>query len=142
MRLPPETDSFRARLCLGLKNIGFPSDNPGALAREFNRRHHGAPITVDATRKWLLGETIPTQAKLRSIAAWLLVSPGWLGFGDGEQGHPDVIKARAAADLALIADLHLLDEKYQCLARQFVRKLLELQNAKAKNGTGPSGPMV
>ncbi|QPI53351.1 hypothetical protein IV454_20060 [Massilia antarctica] len=110
------------------------------MAREFNRRHDGAPITADATRKWLRGETVPTQAKLRSIAAWLLVSPEWLRFGDGEQSHPATHEA--CVDLALIADLHLLDEKYQWLARQFVRKLLELQEARANNGAGPSGPMV
>ncbi|WP_229423487.1 hypothetical protein [Massilia frigida] len=110
------------------------------MAREFNRRHRGASITVDTARKWLRGETVPTQAKLRSIAAWLLVSPEWLGFGDGEQGHPAT--REACVDLALIADLHLLDEKYQLLAREFVSKLLELQDARANNDTGPQAPMV
>lgn len=138
MRPPIEPDSFQARLRLGLDNIGFPSDNPGALAREFNRRHRGAPISVDATRKWLLGEAIPTQAKLRSIAAWLSVSPQWLGFGNAGR---DPRAAHAGEDLALVAELHQLDDKYQRLARQFVHKLVALQDA-AADSTGAVDRML
>jgi len=52
------------------------------LASEFNRVHAGAPITLHAARKWIIGESIPTQEKLKVLAAWLGVSAVWLRYGE------------------------------------------------------------
>ena len=136
MRLSTEPDTFCGRLHQGLAGIGFPADDPGAFAREFNRRHQGAAITADATRKWLLGEAIPTQARLQSIARWLNVSPHWLIYG----GPSPVRRQQAGAsapllphmpDLGVLADLHLLDDAHRRLARQFVATLLAMQVERA-----------
>ena len=63
-----ERESFSQRLQLALKNAHYSPDSPTRLAREFNIRFDGRPITVHAARKWLVGEAIPTQEKLRMIA--------------------------------------------------------------------------
>jgi hypothetical protein len=35
-------------------------------------------------RKWLVGESIPTQAKLLILSRMVGADPNWLRFGDGE----------------------------------------------------------
>ena len=40
----------------------------------------GPPITVHAARKWLVGDAIPTQDKMRALAQWLAVPADWLRF--------------------------------------------------------------
>src|SRR6476661_893077 len=79
-----ERESFSERLQQALKNAHYSPDSPTRLAREFNIRFDGRPITVHAARKWLVGEAIPTQEKLRMIAQWLGVPADWLRFGGGD----------------------------------------------------------
>ncbi len=136
METSTEREHFSARLRQGLENVNFPPDRPSALAREFNRRHDGAGVTVDAARKWLYGEAIPTQAKLQSMAQWLGVSPGWLRFGVGQgarSGGASPVQGGALlprlehVDLAMIADVQRLDPEHRKLAHEFVRTLVRLQ---------------
>jgi hypothetical protein len=54
------------------------------ICRAFNALNAHEPITSHAVRKWLVGESIPTQPKLRTLADWLGVSAAWLRFGDSE----------------------------------------------------------
>lgn len=76
-----ERANFSARLKEMLESThGLPA-SPTVVAREFNFRFVGKPITVHAARKWLVGEAIPTQDKLRALAEWLGVSVDWLRFG-------------------------------------------------------------
>ncbi len=131
-----ERENFSARLRLGLKNANLVCDSPAALARAFNRRAGGSAITVHAARTWLVGEAIPTQARLRSMALWLAVSPEWLRFGDAPLACPPAGRASAArpsrVDLAVLADLQRLDEGQRQLARECVRLLLRMQMARAE----------
>jgi len=60
---------------------------PSYLAREFNLRYHGDPVTAQAVRKWLTGTALPSQDKIRALAHWLDVSAHWLRFGDTEKEH-------------------------------------------------------
>lgn len=62
--------------------------SPTALAREFNLRWRGVPITVNATRKWLNGEAIPTLDKLAVLANLLDVSEDWLRWGNKSVQEP------------------------------------------------------
>lgn len=55
---------------------------PAVLEREFNSRYWGKPMTLHGVRRWLLGETLPSQDKLLVLAEWLAVSPQALLFGD------------------------------------------------------------
>lgn len=118
-----ERKGFSSRLQQCLRDSHHSPDSPTELAREFNLRFNGGPITVHAARKWLVGEAIPTQDKMRTLAQWLQVPIEWLRFG-GEEQTPkvsDPVDALRSADLKLIADLHLLDEHHRQIVREFIR---------------------
>jgi len=76
-----ERNQFSARLISVLESVRGLQPSPTVIAREFNNRFGGKPVTVHAVRKWLVGEAIPTQDKLRALAKWLEVSVEWLRFG-------------------------------------------------------------
>lgn len=77
-----ERAAFSQRLALALGQAGMQPCTSAKLASEFNRVHSGAPVTLHAARKWLIGESIPTQEKLKVLAAWLGVSSVWLRYGE------------------------------------------------------------
>lgn len=122
-----ERESFSERLQQALRNAEYSPDSPTQLAREFNVRFDGRPITVHAARKWLVGEAIPTQEKLRTLAQWLGVPAEWLRFGgSGSSGSENgsALPRFESADIKLVADLQRLDEHHQALAREFIRMLV------------------
>jgi transcriptional regulator with XRE-family HTH domain len=127
-----ERESFSERLQQALKNAHYSPDSPTRLAREFNIRFEGRPITVHAARKWLVGEAIPTQEKLRMIAQWLGVPADWLRFGGSEtpgaQAEGGASARFESADVKLIADLQRLDEHHRQLAREFIRMLVRMNH--------------
>ena len=129
-----ERVSFSERLQQALKNAHYSPDSPTRLAREFNLRFDGRPITVHAARKWLVGEAIPTQEKLRMIAQWLGVPAEWLRFGGAESASASAEGASVSrfesADVKLIADLQRLDEHHRQIAREFIRMLVRINNQK------------
>jgi hypothetical protein len=130
MNAPTERENFSMRLQQALRTGGYSPESPTQLAREFNVRFSGRPITVHAARKWLVGESIPTQEKLRTLALWLGVPNEWLRFG-GEQVQVETVGSEAnsrfdTADVKLIADLQRLDENYRELAREFIRMLVRI----------------
>ena len=135
MNSASERESFSERLQQALKNAHYSPDSPTRLAREFNIRFEGRPITVHAARKWLVGEAIPTQEKLRMIAQWLGVPADWLRFGGADATLPHTEHANGSsrfesADVKLIADLQRLDEHHRQLAREFIRMLVRMNNQK------------
>ncbi|TFW10820.1 hypothetical protein E4L96_22615 [Massilia arenosa] len=130
-----ERESFSERLQQALRNAHYSPDSPTRLAREFNIRFEGRPITVHAARKWLVGEAIPTQEKLRMIAQWLGVPAEWLRFGGSEHAPngsgEGASNARfESADVKLIADLQRLDEHHRQIAREFIRMLVRMNYQK------------
>jgi transcriptional regulator with XRE-family HTH domain len=129
-----EREGFSERLQQALKNAHYSPDSPTRLAREFNIRFEGRPITVHAARKWLVGEAIPTQEKLRMIAQWLGVPAEWLRFGGPAEAGVDGANAGTprfeSADVKLIADLQRLDEHHRELAREFIRMLVRMNYQK------------
>jgi hypothetical protein len=106
------------------------------LARDFNIRFAGSPITVHAARKWLVGEAIPTQDKMRTLADWLRVPVDWLRFGGDERDNGTVAGGPVfkSAELKMIADLQLLDEHHQMIVREFIRILLHANSRKRVSG--------
>jgi transcriptional regulator with XRE-family HTH domain len=135
MKASIEREDFSERLQLALRNADYSPDSPTQLAREFNIRFPGRPITVHAARKWLVGEAIPTQEKLRTLAQWLGVPAEWLRFGGSSEGDAaangaDLTSRFESADLKLIADLQRLDEHYQTIAREIIRMLVRLSRSK------------
>lgn len=136
MNSSTERESFSERLQQALKNAHYSPDSPTRLAREFNIRFDGRPITVHAARKWLVGEAIPTQEKLRTLAGWLGVPAEWLRFGGSEIGaqptdSPQLLSRFESADVKLVADLQRLDEHHRQIAREFIRMLVRLNHQKA-----------
>src|SRR5438309_3604273 len=127
MKTSVEQQDFTQRLQHALQNAKYPTSSPTQLAREFNARYPGRPITVHAARKWLVGEAIPTQEKLRTLAQWLGVPAEWLRFGGGDDAQTmaggDPASRFDSADVKLIADLQRLDEHYQVIAREMIRML-------------------
>lgn len=134
MKASIEREDFSERLQHALRNADYSPDSPTQLAREFNIRFAGRPITVHAARKWLVGEAIPTQEKLRTLAQWLGVQAEWLRFGSGQQeqrmGGGDATERFDSADVKLIADLQRLDEHHRTIAREFIRLLVRMNRAK------------
>jgi hypothetical protein len=133
-RIPNEREGFSDRLQQTLRNAHHSPDSPTELARNFNLRFSGRPITVHAARKWLMGEAIPTQDKMRTLSEWLLVPIEWLRFG-GEERRVIPFESEAnlkAVDLKLIADMQLLDEDHKQIVREFVRVLIRATRDKEK----------
>jgi hypothetical protein len=135
MKASIEREDFRVRLQQALRNADYSPDSPTQLAREFNIRFVGRPITVHAARKWLVGEAIPTQEKLRTLAQWLGVPAQWLRYGgvvstNGSGDGPEASSRFESADVKLIADLQRMDEQYQTIAREIIRMLVRMNRQK------------
>lgn len=133
IKVSTEREDFSARLQLALRNANYPPDSPTQLSREFNVRFSGRPITVHAARKWLVGEAIPTQEKLRTLAQWLGVPAEWLRFGGGQHGEGDITDPSVrfeSADVKLLADLQRLDTSHQTIAREVIRLLIRINRTK------------
>jgi transcriptional regulator with XRE-family HTH domain len=75
-----ESQAFAHRLRAALESSGIRI-SPSFVANEFNLRYWGRSITPHTARNWLMGNSMPTQDKLRVLAEWLQVSPDELRFG-------------------------------------------------------------
>jgi transcriptional regulator with XRE-family HTH domain len=83
MGLIDEKRAFSKRLVEAMHKAGIDTLSPTHVARAFNLRYHGDPVSTQSVRKWLTGRALPSQDKLRVLAEWLGVAPQWLRFGDG-----------------------------------------------------------
>lgn len=72
---------FAERLRAAMQAAGYVP-RPAVLEREFNSRYWGKPMTLHGVRRWLLGETLPSQDKLLVLAEWLAIPPQTLLFGE------------------------------------------------------------
>jgi len=119
---PKEKEAFSRRLRQALSGAGINDRSPTQLARDFNRKFKGGDISVNTAHKWLRGETIPTQDKLRALATWLGVTPEWLRFGETEAP-----KAYAANEPALTEsdfDLVRAFRRLNAGHRQAIREMM------------------
>lgn len=140
MNKSTERNAFSSRLQLALRNANHPSSHPTHLAREFNFRFSGSPITVHAARKWLVGESIPTQDKLRALSTWLGVTAEWLRFG----GPGDEVAVKPittpgsgleSAQNRLLSDFMKLDDHHRQIVQEFIGVLVEKRRRPASEGT-------
>ena len=76
-----ERQEFAKRLGEAMKLAGYPL-RPVILEREFNTRYYGSSVTLQAVRRWLRGEAVPSQDKLQVLAEWLKVEPHALRYGE------------------------------------------------------------
>jgi hypothetical protein len=123
MALVDEKQGFSKRLAECLKRADRAADGPAAIAREFNLRYEGTPVTVQAVRKWLGAQALPSQDKIRALALWLEVSPHWLRYGEGETAPARQLRQETAA---YRADAGWISKKYESLNDSHKRMIAEL----------------
>lgn len=75
-----DKQGFGRRLARAMAAAGY-DPKPSVLAREFNERYLGEPVTLHGVRRWLLGEVMPTEDKLAVLARWLNADPEELRVG-------------------------------------------------------------
>lgn len=76
-----DKQAFAQRLAAAMEAAGYAA-RPSVLEREFNTRYWGRSVTLQAVRRWLRGEALPSQDKLQVLAEWLKVEPHELRFGN------------------------------------------------------------
>lgn len=119
-----ERAGFSQRLLGCLKAHGS-TGGATALASAYNSKSSAQHVSPHATRKWLLGEAIPTQEKIVILAKWLGVSPSWLRFGLPESDLPCAILEPIHASVT--SDIPTLTT-YECtIVRGVIDTLLMLR---------------
>ena len=113
-----EREEFSKRLKQALREAGVGAPGAVRLAEEF-KAYSGSAVTHQAAQKWLNGESIPTQDKLRALAKWLNKPTEWLRYGPGKD-----VAGPSAFDAAAITYRHALSD--QELVKRY-RKLSDRQ---------------
>lgn len=129
--------AFSQRLCEAVVAMGW-SQSPTLVARELNLRWRGKMVTVNAVRKWMLGQSMPTLDKLQVLADLLGVSPDWLRWGVVQgpatnEGQPLFIKQTrpdVSSVQSLMQDVRLLTEIHLKLVQALVSAMLLEQKQK------------
>jgi hypothetical protein len=122
--------SDRLKQILAIRHIEISASK---FVAEFNLRADGLAITVHGARKWLVGEAIPTQARLQILANWLGVSASWLRFGEadnsatGASGN-EPSSVMTAAEQGFARDIRMLTDANRKLIGQIVKNMLSIQS--------------
>lgn len=139
-----ETLAFSERLKSALEAAGI-RPSPTVIAHEFNLRFWGRSITPHTARNWLMGNSLPTQDKLRVLAEWLQVAPDELRFGRGPgklrvQEGDDQIDALDLADREMVSRYLTLVPTARRTVREVVIALSVAADVDpmASNPTGPT----
>jgi hypothetical protein len=136
-----ESTHFSSRLQKALKDAGYSAYGPTELAHQFNIRFAGHPISVHAARKWLMGEAIPTQDKIRVLSEWLMVPTEWLRFGSNDGGSELAsLENIDRAYAKLVADIQRLDAYNRRLVFDFVRLVNRLNDDLEPASNGEDSP--
>src|SRR3989304_716004 len=123
MTLADEKQGFSKRLKEAMRRARVDAGSPTRIAREFNLRYHGDPVTTQAVRKWLSGKALPSQDKIRALALWLDGSPQWLRYGEGESAPARALRQERAA---YRADAAWLPTEYGALNDAHKKMIVEL----------------
>lgn len=123
MAVADEKQGFSKRLTDCLKRAHSSGEGPAAIAREFNLRYEGTPVSVQAVRKWMTGQALPSQDKIRALALWLEVSPQWLRYGEGEGATARALRQDTAG---YRADAAWVSKKYEALNDAHKKMIAEL----------------
>jgi transcriptional regulator with XRE-family HTH domain len=130
-----EREEFSKRLKHALGRAGRGVPGAIRLAQSFNDRYSGRGITHQAAQKWLNGESIPTQDKLRTLAVWLNVSMAWLRDGEGKE--TDGVAAHDAASVVYRVNVteQELMRRYRKLSDRQQQAVAEIITALASKDT-------
>lgn len=127
MSLADEKSAFSKRLKESLRKADVDPRSSTRVAREFNLRYPGDPISNQAVRKWLEAESLPSQDKLRALALWLDVSAQWLRFGDSERKDE---RAGARQETGTYkADINWSPKKFEMLNDAHKKMIVEMVHA-------------
>jgi ATP/maltotriose-dependent transcriptional regulator MalT len=122
-----ERTAFAQRLNAALAAADVPA-SATVVQREFNIRNPQQPVTIHAARKWITGESIPSQQRLQILSAWLKVKPNWLRFGDDSED---------MGGNATTVDEQMLLRSFRRLSARERKKLLALiQTVAQERGKG------
>ena len=133
-----QNKAFSQRLCQAVAAMGW-EESPTLVAREFNLRWRGQPVTVNAVRKWMLGQSVPTLDKLHVLADLLGSSKDWLRWGvvqgpavnEGQPLYINQNRPDGSAMQSLAQDLRLLTDNHLKLVQALVTAMLIDQKQKA-----------
>lgn len=127
-----EQQGFSERLLKALARAGHEFPSSSHVAREYNVRYPSYAVTVHAVRKWLKGESIPTQDRLVLLATWLQVRPDWLRYNaDSFQIDASVDEKVRMEQISLLRDVSLLHEDQ----KKLVAGLLDILKLKDVAGS-------
>lgn len=125
--------NFAQRLIKAMIALGL-EPKPAVLERQFNLHYSGEPMTLHGVRRWLRGETLPSQDKLISLAEWLRVPPDELRYG--AEIKTEIIQARERWDEAISYQEREVFEAFLALPapqRKIVREvIIAFSNASKK----------
>jgi transcriptional regulator with XRE-family HTH domain len=131
MKVISEKIAFSQRLVKALKDAKIEAGSPTVFSREFNRRYNGKSVSIHAARKWLTGESIPTQDKLRLLAMWLGVSTEWLRFGEktAASTHQSSLNhaVYSSPDFELLHHFNMLSNEHKLVAREVILTLMRVE---------------
>jgi len=125
-----ERQAFSARLTEVMVRAGVPK-SPTRLSRLYNNNTAGDEITVHAARKWMIGQAIPTQAKIQELAVLFNCEAQWLRFGEGPaQTENQEYTALERSHLKALRKLSLAETK---VVHDLVASLLALKETSQRN---------
>jgi transcriptional regulator with XRE-family HTH domain len=129
MALLDEKQAFSKRLKEALRKSAVDAHGYARVAREFNLRYAGDPVSTQAVRKWLTGGALPSQDKIRALAQWLDVGVHWLRFGeaDRKQDRAQIGTRQDAAPYR--ADPTWVTRKFDALEDHHKRMVIEMVHA-------------
>jgi transcriptional regulator with XRE-family HTH domain len=130
-----EREEFSKRLKHALGKAGRGTPGAIRLAQGFNDRYSGRGITHQAAQKWLSGEAIPTQDKLRTLAGWLNVSMAWLRDGEGKEAVSAAVHGAATLTYRINVSEQELLRRYRKLSDRQQQAVAEIITALASKDT-------
>ena len=114
-----ERDAFAKRLREALSSAGSSNITPTQIAKFFNSQTT-FPVSTHAVRRWVLGEAIPRQHHVETLASWLACDAAWLRYGVGRQKVKQSFGSHE--DFILLQELSRLDPT----AKQLIHGLVAI----------------
>ena len=122
---------FSKRLATAMQAAGYEA-RPTVLMKLFNSRYTGPSVTFQTVSRWLRGDAIPSQDKLKVLASLFRLDPQLLRYGQPtlsaglrEQGAAWPVKM-SADDRGVIDRYLALPKDKQQLVAQLVRSLSDI----------------
>ena len=129
MSLADEKTAFSKRLKEALRKGGVDAGGFAHVAREFNLRYAGEPVSTQAVRKWLTGGALPSQDKIRALSMWLDVGVHWLRFGDADRKQDRTQVGTRQDSPSYRAEPAWVARKFESLDDAHKRMVLEIVHA-------------